>query len=217
MTEQHQTPRPDDTTDHARRRAEERTVSDDHDTKGHTMIRWSQIPKRLKRILAAGLLCLAAIFLATQPANALTMAAEADSQYNMTGYVSPGTPLFGCSTGYVSMGQIYVRTPNLGPQRVYVTMSVRRWDGYAWQSYGYQQSPYPNGKPLTSGGSYLFSQLDIPSGPGYYMAQASIDFHYDNTYNHGSYGKVNMYANSIYDWNATYRGVDGGRSYCYHN
>jgi hypothetical protein len=24
------------------------------------------------------------------------------------------------------------------------------------------------------------------------MAQASVDFHYDNTYNHGSYGKVNM-------------------------
>jgi hypothetical protein len=49
------------------------------------------------------------------------------------------------------------------------------------------------------------------------MAQASVDFHYDNTYNKVSYGTVNLYANSIYDWNATYRGMDSGHSYCYHN
>lgn len=84
MTEQHQTPRPDDTAGRARRRAEERSVNDDHDTTGHTMIRWSQIPKLVKRILAAGL-CLPAIFPATQPANALTMAPGPGSQYNMTG------------------------------------------------------------------------------------------------------------------------------------
>jgi hypothetical protein len=173
-------------------------------------------PKRVKRILAAGILCLAAIFLATQPANALTMASEAGSQYNMTGYVSPGTPLFGCSTGYLSMGSIRVWTPNLGPQHVFVAVYVDRWDGYKWQPYT-TNTPWYGGIDLASGQTFLFPQKDIPSGPGYYRAEAVVDFHYWNTYNKGSYGKVHLYANSIYDWNATYRNVDGGRSYCYHN
>jgi hypothetical protein len=118
MIGQLQTPRPDDTAGHARHGAEDGSVNDDHDTKGRTMIRWSQVPKRVKRFLSAGFLCLPAIFLGAQPANALSMASQSGSQYNMTGYVSPGAPLFGCSTGYVSLGQIYVRTPNFGPQRV---------------------------------------------------------------------------------------------------
>jgi hypothetical protein len=170
--------------------------------------------------MSALAVCAATLAVYAQTASAANYTAQ--GKYDMRGFVSNSTPLFGCSSvnGYISWTPVTVRAPsNMG---VRVTVTNYLWSEVPGQPW-VQDNNFPNGNsPNPNGGVVLapsepraLGRMDLKTPNGfYYYAYVRIDFY---SYTWTPMGTVLITPNTAEDWAYTWLPYsDGnGKTYCY--
>lgn len=176
--------------------------------------------KTLRTLGMSGLaVCGATLAVYAQTASAANYTAS--GQYDMRGFVSNSTPLFGCSStsGNITWTPVTVRAPsNIGAQ-VYVTnylSSAVPGSQFVRYDMGPNASPNPKGVSLTPGQSFHLNPMYLQTPNGlFYYASVRIDFYYPKP-SPQMMGTVFITPNTLADWAATWNPYYGnGYTYCY--